>query len=99
KRAVISVLRAGLIDQSYDVRTVNPADGLMNEVPKGITMLAIIGPRTPFQPEEYASINRFIDGGRHGLSALDPENKVDMHEVLGPLNLTFKAEPLANEMA
>jgi hypothetical protein len=99
KRVGIALLRDGLVDQNYDVRTVNPADGLMNEVPKGITVLAIIGPRSPFQPEEYASINRFIDGGGRVLIALDPENKVDMHEVLGPLNLTFKAEPLANEMA
>ena len=82
KRAGIAMLRDGLIDQTYDVRSVNAADGLMNEVPKGITLLAIIGPRTPFQPEEYASINRFIDGGGRVLIALDPENKVDMHEVL-----------------
>ena len=99
KRAGIAVLRDGLIDQTYDVRSVNAADGLMNEVPKGITLLAIIGPRTPFQPEEYASINRFIDGGGRVLIALDPENKVDMHEVLEPLNLEFKAEPLANDQA
>jgi hypothetical protein len=99
KRVGIAMLRDGLVDQNYDVRSVNPADGLMNEVPKGITVLAIIGPRAPFQAEEYASINRFIDGGGRVLIALDPENKVDMHEVLGPLNLTFKAEPLANEMA
>jgi len=99
KRVGIALLRDGLIDQNYDVRSVNPADGLMNEVPKGITVLAIIGPRTPLQPEEYASINRFIDGGGRVLIALDPENKIDMHEVLGPLNLTFKAEPLANEVA
>jgi hypothetical protein len=99
KRVGIALLRDGLIDQNYDVRSVNPADGLMNEVPKGITVLAIIGPRSPFQPEEYASINRFIDGGGRVLIALDPENKVDMHEVLGPLNLTFKAEPLANEVS
>ena len=45
KRVGIAMLRDGLIDQNYDVRTVNPADGLMNEVPKGITVLAIIGPR------------------------------------------------------
>ena len=99
KRVGIAVLRDGLIDQTYDVRSVNAADGLMNEVPKGITMLAIIGPRTPFQPEEYAAINRYIDGGGRVLIALDPENKVDMHEVLQPLNLEFKAEPLANEQA
>ena len=99
KRVGIAVLRDGLMDQTYDVRSVNAADGLMNEVPKGITMLAIIGPRTPFQPEEYAAINRYIDGGGRVLIALDPENKVDMHEVLQPLNLEFKAEPLANDQA
>ncbi len=99
KRVGIAVLRDGLIDQTYDVRSVNAADGLMNEVPKGITMLAIIGPRTPFQPEEYAAINRYIDGGGRVLIALDPENKVDMNEVLKPLNLEFKAEPLANDQA
>jgi hypothetical protein len=99
KRVGIAMLRDGLIDQTYDVRSVNAADGLMNEVPKGITTLAIIGPRTPFTPEEYASINRFIDGGGRVLIALDPENKVDMHEVLAPLNLEFKAETLANEVS
>jgi gliding motility-associatede transport system auxiliary component len=99
KRPGIAMLRDGLIDQTYDVRSVNPADGLMNEVPKGITVLLIIGPRSPFQPEEYASINRFIDGGGRVLIALDPENKVDMHEVLGPLQLEFKAETLANEQS
>jgi len=98
KRAGLAVLRDGLLDQSYDIRSVTPADGLMNEVPKGITMLAIIGPRAPFQPEEYASINRFIDGGGRVLIALDPENKIDMHEVLAPLNLIYKADTLANEM-
>ncbi len=98
KRAGLAVLRDGLLDQSYEIRSVTPADGLMNEVPKGITMLAIIGPRTPFQPEEYASINRFIDGGGRVLIALDPENKIDIHEVLAPLNLIYKADTLANEM-
>ena len=33
------------------------------------------------------------------LIALDPENKVDMKEVLEPLNLEFMAEPLANDQA
>ena len=99
KRVGIALLRDGLIDQNYTTRAVNPADGLMNQVPKDVTVLAIIGPRTSFMPEELASINRFIDGGGRVLIALDPENNVDMHEVLGPLNLIYKAEPLANEMS
>ena len=31
------------------------------------------------------------------LIALDPENKVDMHEVLEPLNLSTRPVPLAND--
>jgi len=97
KRPGIAFLRDMLIDQTYSARTVSAADGLMNEVPKDVTVLAIIGPRSPFQPEESAAINRFIDHGGKVLIALDPENKVDMHEVLEPLSLEFKAEMLANE--
>jgi hypothetical protein len=97
KRPGVAILRDILIDQTYSVRTLSAADGLMTEVPKDITTVAIIGPRKPFQPAELAAINRFIDGGGRVLIALDPENGVDMHEVLGPLNLEFKAEPLANE--
>jgi hypothetical protein len=99
KRTGIAMLRDGLIDQTYTVRSVSPADGLMNEIPKDLTVLAIIGPRTAFQPEEYATINRYIDRGGRLLIALDPENNVDMHEVLEPLNLIYKAQPLANEMS
>jgi hypothetical protein len=97
KRPGIAFLRDTLIDQTYTVRSISAAEGLMAEVPKDITTLAIIGPRTPFQPEELAAINRYIDGGGSVLIALDPENKIDLHEVLGPLNLEFKAEQLANE--
>ncbi|HMF42993.1 MAG TPA: Gldg family protein, partial [Polyangia bacterium] len=97
KRPGIAFLRDMLIDQTYATRPISAADGLMNEVPTGVTVLAIIGPRSPFSPEESTAINHYIDGGGRVLIALDPENKVDMHEVLGPLNLEFKAETLANE--
>lgn len=97
KRPGLAFLRDMLIDQTYTARTFSASDGLMNEIPKDITVLAIIGPRSPFQSEEYAAINKFIDSGGRVLIALDPENKIDMHEVLGPLNLEFKAEPLANQ--
>jgi hypothetical protein len=98
KRAGIAMLRDGLVDQTYNVRSVSPADGLMTEIPKDVSVLAIIGPRKPFSAEEYATINRYIDGGGRVLIALDPENNVDMHEVLDGLYLTYKAEPLASEV-
>ena len=99
KRQGIAILRDALIDQTYDVRNVSPSDGLMSEVPKNISVLFIVGPRTPFQPGELAAINRYIDGGGRVFIALDPENNLDLKEILAPLNLTFMPEPLANDQA
>jgi hypothetical protein len=99
KRSGIKVLRDMLVDQTYDTRTLSAADGLLPDVDKGVTMVAIIGPQRAFLPDELASLSRFIDRGGRLLLALDPEFGVDFHEVLGPLNLTYKAEQLVNDQA
>jgi hypothetical protein len=59
----------------------------------------VIGPQKPFLPEESAALNRFIDRGGRLLLALDPENHLDFHEVLKPLDLEYHAETLANDQA
>lgn len=97
KRPGLSKLRELLLDQSYDLRTYGPSDGLMQEVPKDTTVLVIMGPQRPFAPEEMASINKYIDGGGRVLIALDPENHVDMKAVLDPLQLEFHDVTLAND--
>jgi hypothetical protein len=97
KRPGIKTLRDVLVDQTYDVRTLSAAEGLGQEVPKDISVVAVIGPQKPFLPEESAALSRFIDRGGRVLIALDPENKVDMHEVLEPLQLTYMPEMLAND--
>jgi len=97
KRAGIRTLRDMFGDQNYSTRTISAADGLVPEVPKDITVLMVIGPQKPFLPEEIASLNHYIDRGGRVLLALDPENNVDMHEVLEPLNLSYKPVRLAND--
>lgn len=97
KRAGIKTLRDILTDQSYDVRYVGTADGLGQDVPKDASLVMIIGPQKPFLPDELASLNRYIDKGGRVLIALDPENKIDLHEVLGPLQLEYKTVTMANE--
>jgi hypothetical protein len=99
KRPGIKALRDMLIDQSYDVRYVSASDGLANDVPKDATVVMVIGPQKPFLPEELAALNRYIDRGGRMLIALDPENGVDMKEVLGPLMLEYHAVTLASDMA
>jgi gliding motility-associatede transport system auxiliary component len=97
KRSGIKTLRDILIDQTYDVRYLSAADGLMEDVPKDISVVMIIGPQKPFLPEELAALNRYVDRGGRLLIALDPENHVTMREVLAPLDLEYKDETLAND--
>ncbi len=97
KRSGIKTFRDILVDQTYDVRTLSAADGLMEDVPKDISVVMIIGPQKPFLPEELASLNRYIDRGGRLFIALDPENHVTMREVLAPLYLEYKDETLAND--
>jgi hypothetical protein len=99
KRPGIRAFRDVLTDQSYDVRYLGSADGLAQDVPKDITVIMVMGPQKPFLPEESAALGRFIDRGGRLLLALDPENHVDMHEVLKPLDLEYHAETLANDQA
>ena len=99
KRPGIKTFRDVLVDQNYDVRYLGAADGLMQDVPKDVTVVMVIGPQKPFLPEESAALNRFIDRGGRLLIALDPENHVDMPEVLKPLDLEYHDVMLANDQA
>jgi len=97
KRAQIKTFRDMLIDQTYDVRYLSAAEGLMEDVPKDVSMVVILGPQQPYLPEEYAALNRYVARGGRLLIALDPENHVDFHEVLKPLYLEYKNVQLAND--
>jgi hypothetical protein len=99
KRAGLSKLRELLLDQSYDLREFGPQDGLIQGVPKDASVLLIIGPQKPFLKDELAAINRYVDGGGRLLVALDPENHVDLKEILDPLQLEYHAETLASDQA
>ncbi len=97
KRSGLGKLRELLLDQSLDLREFGASDGLIQDVPSDATALCIIGPTRPFSADESAAVNRYVNKGGRLLVALDPENKVDLHEILEPLQLEFHAETLAND--
>jgi hypothetical protein len=99
KRPGIKTLRDMLIDQSYDVRYIGAGDGLGQEIPKDAGVVMVIGPQKPFLPEESAALNRYIERGGRVLIALDPENHVNMKEILEPLMLEYHDVTLASDMA
>jgi hypothetical protein len=92
-------LRELMRDQGYEVRSFGAADGLMTDAPKDATMVMIIGPQKPFEAEEIGTLARFFDNGGKLFIALDPENGIDLHELLGPLGVKVHLTALANEQA
>ncbi len=49
------------------------SDGLARQVPADADVLVILGPTTPFTPEEMASVKRYADGGGKVFMALDAD--------------------------
>jgi ABC-type uncharacterized transport system len=99
QRAGMRDLREVMRDQGHEVRSFGAADGLMTDVPKDATLVMIIGPQKPFEPEEIGTLSRYFDNGGKIFLALDPEAGLDFKELLAPLGLQFHAVPLANEQS
>ncbi|HET6279469.1 MAG TPA: Gldg family protein [Polyangia bacterium] len=99
KRAGIKDLRDLLLDQGHDVRQLGPSEGLMADIPKDATLVVVAGPQKPFQPEEVAAINRYMDKGGRMLLALDPEARLEEKELLQPFGLKYHPVLLANDQA
>lgn len=66
---------------NIETKPLGIAQGLANEVPKDARAVAIIGPRTPFLPEEVATLLTYVRNGGRLLVMVDP--KVD--DGLNPL--------------
>lgn len=65
RRGLLRILNSYLKSQSYQVRQISAADGLINEVPAGASAVVIAGPTEEFlEAEEDALINYYDRGGR-----------------------------------
>lgn len=83
---------------NYDVNEIGIQTGLANEIPETAAMVAILGPRTPFHPEEMAALLRYIDGGGSVLLALEPRSTFDPTPLLEKLGLRFVPTPIVNDV-
>lgn len=62
---------------NINVAEVGLSEGLAREVPADADVLVILGPTTPFTPEEIASVKRYADGGGKVFMALDVDVQGD----------------------
>lgn len=97
QRATIEILYKTLQDQNFEVRILTTAEGLGNEIPKDAAAVFILGPTRSFTEPEANALIAFEKRGGRLFIALDPEGAVAFDELLTPLGLSFKAQPLAQE--
>ncbi len=57
----------------FRVETLSLANGLDSGVPEDADLVAIVGPREPFEPAEVDSIRMFVESGGAALVAHEPE--------------------------
>lgn len=97
QRPTVEVLWKALQDQNFDVRLLSAAEGLGQEVPKDAAAVFVLGPTQPFSGPEAKALTTWAQQGGRVFFALDPEVGLPFDELLGPLGLTFTAQPLAQE--
>ncbi|MBX3271130.1 MAG: hypothetical protein KF729_12765 [Sandaracinaceae bacterium] len=77
----LSELSTALQRSNIQSRNLGVAEGLANEVPENARAVAVIGPRSPFLPEEAQSLLRYVGRGGRLLVFVDP----DVDHGLDPL--------------
>lgn len=96
-RGTVRIFRDLLRAQNDELRPLGLAEGLAAEVPKDAGAVLILGPTSPFLPEEIQALNRYVRGGGRMLIALDPEGGEAFDALLQPLGVRFVPTVLAND--
>ena len=79
------------------VRDFGLTQGLGREVPEDAAVVAILGPRRPFLPEELAALDRYLAGGGALLLALEPDSDFRLGPLASRLGVRFDAHTLADD--
>jgi hypothetical protein len=78
-------------------RNLGMAQGLGNEIPADASVVAVLGPDTPFLPEEVSSLVRYVEGGGRLLLLLEPDTTAGLEPVLEALGLKLEPGTLAHD--
>jgi len=76
-----TVIKSILGALNYEVKELGMIDGLGTKIPDDATMVLVLGPRTPLDDAELATLDAYLAGGGNVLIALDPKSDAS----LGPL--------------
>jgi hypothetical protein len=83
---------------NYEVQEIGIQTGLATGIPATAAMVAILGPRVPFSPEEMATLLRYLDDGGSILLALEPQSNFELGPLEDRLGVRFASAALADDV-
>lgn len=92
-----TVLKAVLTALNYDGQNLGVMNGLASEVPEDAAAVMVLGPRTPFEPAELATLDRYLDRGGHLLVAMDPRGEFELGPLEGKLGVALDRHLVAED--
>lgn len=95
QRGRLRILNAYLKSQSYQLRQLSAADGLVNEVPAAAGAVVIAGATEPFLEAEEDAMIRYFDNGGRLFIFLEPGNPAP-EKLLEHLGIQFDQTYAAN---
>lgn len=93
----VALLKDGLEVFNYQVNDLGLPQGLGLAIPDDATMVLVLGPKTPFLPEELDALDRYLAGGGHVLLAIDPDSDFELGPLEGRLGTRYQHVPLVND--
>lgn len=96
QRSRISLLKRGLEQSNFTVKSLDALGGLSQAVPQDAAMLLWVGPMSSLFPGESKALESYLDQGGRMLLLLDPEAKEQANEFLKHLGLKMDGTKLAH---
>jgi len=90
-------LTAALRRSNLSVTQLGMAQGLAREVPADTPAVVVLGPRSPFLPEETDALLRYVRGGGRLIVFVDPDTDTGLDPLLAGLGLVLAPGVLCSE--
>jgi hypothetical protein len=84
----INAVKKVLESLNYSVKELGLAEGLGSQVPEDAELVAVMGPKMEFQPEEIAALDAYRKRGGHMLICLEPGG-AELEALLTPMGIAW----------
>ncbi len=84
----INAVKKVLESLNYSVKELGLAEGLGTQVPEDAELVAVMGPKLEFQPEEIAALDAYRKRGGHMLVCLEPGG-AKLEPLLTPMGIAW----------